>query len=134
MHSGDDIEHLSTDFEFFVLWSSHCQCISFLHGRLARWIKWKSCDVGEAKEGLENELWRRWSNWRVGEWIMTVKWRKGWRMDRARPSVALPTSQLILQRFSCFTYVTVHFPTLLSLLLPSQDLHLIHLASRPWCS
>ena len=29
------------------------------HGRLARWRKWKSCDVGEAKEGLENELWRR---------------------------------------------------------------------------
>ena len=33
------------------------------------------------------------------------------------PSVALPTSQLILQSFRCFTYVTVHSPTLLSLLL-----------------
>ena len=32
-------------------------------------------------------------------------------------SVALPTSQLILQSFRCFTYVTVHSPTLLSLLL-----------------
>ena len=41
------------------------------HGRLARWIKWKACDVGEAKEGLENELWRRWSNGSVGEWAMT---------------------------------------------------------------
>ena len=41
------------------------------HGRLARWRKWKSCDVGEAKEGLENELWRRWSNVNVGEWAVT---------------------------------------------------------------
>ena len=35
----------------------------------------------------------------------------------SKPSVALPTSQLILQPFRCFTYVTVHSPTLLSLLL-----------------
>ena len=35
----------------------------------------------------------------------------------SNPSVALPTSQLILQRFRCFTYVTAHSPTLLSLLL-----------------
>ena len=35
----------------------------------------------------------------------------------SNPSVALPTSQLILQPFHCFTYVTVHSPTLLSLLL-----------------
>ena len=41
------------------------------HGRLARWIKWRVCDVGEAKEGLENELWRRWSNGRVGERAVT---------------------------------------------------------------
>ena len=33
------------------------------------------------------------------------------------PSIALPTSQLILQPFRCFTYVRVHSPTLLSLLL-----------------
>ena len=32
-------------------------------------------------------------------------------------SVALITSQLIQQLFRCFTYVTVHFPTILSLLL-----------------
>ena len=35
-------------------------------GWLARWRKWRASDVGEAKEGLENELWRRWSNGRVG--------------------------------------------------------------------
>ena len=41
------------------------------HGRLARWLMWRACDVGEAKEGLENELWRSWSNGRVGEWAVT---------------------------------------------------------------
>ena len=35
----------------------------------------------------------------------------------SNPPVALPTSQLILQTFRSFTYVTVHSPTLLSLLL-----------------
>ena len=30
----------------------------------------------------------------------------------SNPSVTLPTSQLILQPFRCFIYVTVHFPTL----------------------
>ena len=52
------------------------------HGPLACWRKRRACDVGEAKEGLENELWCRWSNWRLGEWAMTlVKRRKGWRMS-----------------------------------------------------
>ena len=27
-----------------------------------------SCDAGEATEGLENELWRRWSDGKLGEW------------------------------------------------------------------
>ena len=35
----------------------------------------------------------------------------------SNPSVALPTSQLILQPFRCFAYVTADSPTLLSLLL-----------------
>ena len=35
----------------------------------------------------------------------------------SNPSVALPTSQLILQPFRCFTYVTGHSTTFLSLLL-----------------
>ena len=35
----------------------------------------------------------------------------------SNPSVALPTSQLILQPFRRFTYVTAHSPILLSLLL-----------------
>ena len=33
------------------------------------------------------------------------------------PSVALPTSQIIFQHFRWFTYVTSHYPTLLSLFL-----------------
>ena len=35
----------------------------------------------------------------------------------SNPSVALPTSQLILQPFCHFTYITAHSPTLLSLYL-----------------
>ena len=35
----------------------------------------------------------------------------------SNPSAALPTSQLILEPFRCFTYVTVHSRTLLSLIL-----------------
>ena len=59
-------------------------------------------------------------------------------------SVALPTSQLILQPFCRFTYITAHSPTLPLLHLhhssfsnpsfaspTSQALHLHHLASRP---
>ena len=138
------------------------------HERLARWIKWRTCDVGEAKEGLENELWRRWRNkgWRMScdvgkatKGLENELWRrwsdKGWRMSKAHsyshskahsptfpslhlrhnsfsnPSVALPTSQLILQplflhlRHSSFSNPSFASPT-------SQVLHLIHLASCPW--
>ena len=62
-------------------------------------------------------------------------------------SVTSPTSQLILQPFPRFTYVTVHSPTLPLLHLrhssfsnryfaspTSQDFHLRHLASSPWHS
>ena len=35
----------------------------------------------------------------------------------SNPSITLPTSQLILQPFHCFTYVTARSPTLLLLLL-----------------
>ena len=62
----------------------------------------------------------------------------------SNPSVTSPTSQLILQPFRRFTYVTAHSPTLQLLHLrhssfsnpfsaspTSQYLHLIHLTSRP---
>ena len=97
-----------------------------------------SCDVGEATESLENEL---------GEWVVTqVKRRKAWRLSCdvgealrrftygtahypslpslylrhnsfSNPSVASPTSQLILQPFRCLTYVTSHSTSLPSLYL-----------------
>ena len=102
--------------------------------------QWKgcriSCDVGKAAEGLENELWHRWSNVRVGEW--------------GSASFSYPSPQLVLQPFRCFTYVihftyvTTHSTTLPPLYLrqssfyntsvaspKSQALHVRHLANRP---
>ena len=130
------------DETFFTLWMVliHTYVLNFIrqllkwHGRLAWWRKWKSCEVGVAKEGLENELWRRWSNGRVGEWVVTLgKAREGlendlWRrwsdgkLGESEWAVTSPTSQLglILQAFRHFTYVTAHSPTLPSLYLMSQ--------------
>ena len=48
----------------------------------------------------------------------------------SNPSVFLPTPQLILQPFHCFTYVTVHSLIFLRFSYVAA-LHLIHLASRP---
>ena len=73
-----------------------------------------SCDVDEVTERLENqnELWPRWSDWKLREW--------------AELSVTSPTSQLILQPFRRFTYVTTHSPTL-------PLLHLRHISfSNPY--
>ena len=115
-----------------------CWCLTWSnHGRLGRWRKWKSRDVGETKEGLKNELWRRWSNGRVGEWAVS---------SAHSPSlVTSPTSQLIFQSLPRFTYVTAHSSTITLLHLrhssffnpsfaspTSRDFHLRHLASRPW--
>ena len=33
-------------------------------------VNWRACDVGEAKEGLDNELWRMWINGKIGEWAV----------------------------------------------------------------
>ena len=60
-----------------------------------------SCNVGEVTKRLENELYDY--NYELCSF--------------SNLSVALPTSQLIHQPFRCFTYITVHSPTLLSLLL-----------------
>ena len=61
-----------------------------------------SCDVGEVTERFENEL-----SYDYNYELCSF----------SNSSVALPTSQLILQPFRCFTYVTAHSPTLLSFLL-----------------
>ena len=51
----------------------------------------------------------------------------------SNPSVALPTSQLILQPLCCFTYVTAHSPTLLSLLLRHRFFtYVIWRAAHAW--
>ena len=77
-----------------------------------------------------------------------MKRRKTWRMSSfSKISVPSPTSQLILQPFPRFTYVTAHSPILSLLHLchssfsnpsfasaTSQDFHLHHLASRPCTS
>ena len=93
-----------------------------------------SCDVGEATDGLENEMWRRWSDGKVGELAQ--------RSSFSNLSVTSPTSQLILQPFRRFTYVTAHSPAIPLFHLRhssfsnpyfaspvSQALHLRHLAS-----
>ena len=107
-----------------------------------RWRRWSACDVGEATEGLENELWCRWSDRRVGEWaVMLVKQQKGWRMScdvgKAKEGlwnelkrrwsdgkvgewaklIVIVIAELILQTFSRFTYVTANSPTLPSVYL-----------------
>ena len=73
-----------------------------------------SCDVGKATEGLKNELWRRQSDRKVGEWALLIL-QTFHHSSFSNPSVTLPTSQLILQPFHCFTYVTDHYPSFLSL-------------------
>ena len=67
-----------------------------------------SCDVGKAAGRLKIQLWRRWSDVRVGEW------------GSANPYIGSPTSQLIFQHFRRFTYVTAD----------STDLPLLHLRHR----
>ena len=65
----------------------------------------------------------------------------------SNPYIASPTSQLIVQPFHRFTYVTAHSQILPLLHLrhssfsnpyfaspTSQDFHLRHLASRPWAN
>ena len=87
-------------------------------------------------EGLENKLWHRWSDGKLGEWAelilqafnhftyvtahahspsfqsLHLRHSSFW---FSKLSVASPTSQLILQALPCFTYITTHSPTLLLL-------------------
>ena len=90
-----------------------------------------SCNVGEVTERLENEFCCTYHTALCSFSILYV---------------TSPTSQLILQYFRRFTYVTAYSPTLPLLHLrhslfsnpsfaspTSQALHLRHLASRPWC-
>ena len=67
------------------------------HGQLARWRKWRACVVGQVKERLVNELWRRWSDRKVGEWALLCSF--------SNLSVTWPMALLILQPFFRFSYV-----------------------------
>ena len=93
-----------------------------------------SCDVGKATEWLVNE-----QSSAHSPSFLSLHLRHS---SFTNPSVTLPTSQLILQPFRRFTYVTAHSPTLTVLHLrhssfsnpsfaspTSQALHLIHLTS-----
>ena len=101
------------------------------HGRLARWIKWKTSDVREAKEGLENELWRRWSNGSKAH-SPTFPLLHLRHNSFSNPFVALPTSQLISPTLPLLhlRHCSLSNPSFAS--PTSQALHLCHLASRPW--
>ena len=76
-----------------------------------------NCDVGKVAEGLENELWRRWSDVRVGEWGSLTSLHLRHSLF-ANPSYALLTSELILQTFRCFAYVIGTSPTSQLILQP----------------
>ena len=105
-----------------------CKCAVTLVKRRKSWTM--SCDVAEAKEGVENEA------------LLHLTWVKQSLIPQpvpcfiyvtahsptllsfhlrhssfSNPSAASPTPELILQLSRCFTYVTAHYPTLLSLLL-----------------
>ena len=80
------------------------QILHFNHGRIARWRKWRACDVGEAKEGVENELWRRWSSAHSPTFPSLHLSHNSF----SKPSVALPTSQFILQPFASRTSQALH--------------------------
>ena len=137
---------------FFKWWNSHFILLGLVEGiggspgditeePLTKEMQnkaWRmSCDVGEAIERLENEQSSAHSPTLLLLYLCHSLF--------SNPSVALSMSQLILQPFHCFTYVTAHSPTLSLLHLrhslfstpcfaspTSQALHLIHLASPPW--
>ena len=69
-----------------------------------------SCDVGKSAEGLKNELWCRSIDVSVEEWGRASSLHLC-HSSFSNPSATLPTSQLILQPFRCFTYMIVTLPT-----------------------
>ena len=88
-----------------------------------------SCDVGEVTERLENQLCSTVYSSAHSPTFPSLHLRHN---SFSNPSVALPTSQLILQSFRRFTYVTAFSnPSFAS--PTSQDLHLRHLTSHPCC-
>ena len=104
------------------------------HGRLARCIKWRACDLGEATSPTSQLIlkpFRRFTYVTAHSPTLPLLYLR--HSSFSNPSFASPTSQallilsnlcvmsptsqLILQPFRCFTYVTAHSPTLPSLYL-----------------
>ena len=63
---------------------------------------------------MSSNGWRMSCDGRVGDWTSLHLCHSSF----SNTSIGLPTSQLILQAFRCFTYVTAHSPT-----FPSFHLH-----------
>ena len=83
------------------------------------------CDVMKAAEGLENELY-------VGEaepHSPTLTSLLLSHSSFSNASAAFPTSQLILQPFRCFTYVTAHSPTITPFYLHHSSFYNTSIAS-----
>ena len=77
-------------------------------GRLARWRKWRACDIGEAL--LILQPFRQFTYVTAHSANLPSLYLR--HSSFSHPSVASPTSQLILQTFRRFIYVTTHSPTL----------------------
>ena len=85
-NQSDPIDLFQMLFYSFGLLFHNC----IFRGRLARWRKWRACDAGKAKQGLENELWRRWSNVGKGTEVLEnelwLRWSNGkvgeWALQR----------------------------------------------------
>ena len=95
-----------------------------------------NCDVGEATEGLGNELWRRWNNGKLGEWAPTFPSLHLRHNSFSNPSVALPMSQLILQPFFRFSYVTsssLNSPGEPPMAYPTCSTLTVFVTDRHWC-
>ena len=91
----------------------------FLHLQIS--LNLPSCWIFHYPVNTRQELTnKKYLYWKVVEWDLHILQPLSLHLRHSsfsNPSVALPTSQLILRPSRCFTYVTVHSPTLLSLLL-----------------
>ena len=95
-----------------------------------------NCDVGEVTERLDNEICYDYnyeicsfSNLFVTAHSPTLPLLHLRHNSFSNLSVALPTSQLILQPFNCFTYVTNHSRTFPSLYLRHSSFSISSVAS-----
>ena len=84
----------------WVFYSFICTCICELQGRLAKWRRWSSCDVGE----LILQPFRHFTYVTTHSPILPSLYLH--HSSFSNPSVASPTSQFILLSLFRFSYVT----------------------------